>query len=109
MSNVVMVWGKNKGFWYFTLILLALFLFLNVSLIQKYLLRKQKGQTVPAGMRGPGIGFGFALQDFLGGWEWRSLPALPCGREKCYRGELAAQHKSSGSNSLQLRGKVKLA
>lgn len=58
MSNVVMVWGKNKGFWYFTLLLLAFFLVLNVF---KYLLRKQKGETGPAGMQGPGIGFGFAF------------------------------------------------
>lgn len=53
-----MVWGKNKGFWYFTPIFLALFLVLNVF---KYLLRKQKGETGPAGMQGPGIGFGFAF------------------------------------------------
>lgn len=103
MSNVVMVWGKNKGFWYFTLILLALFLVLNVF---KCLLRKQKGETGPAGMQGPGIGFSFALQDFLGSWEWRSLPALPCRRERGWRGELAAQPKSGGSSSQQSRGKV---
>ena len=58
MSNVVMVWGKNKGFWYFTLILLAVFLLLNVF---KYLLRKQRGETGPAGVPGPGTGFGFAF------------------------------------------------
>lgn len=58
MSNVVMVrGGKIKGFWYFTLLLLPLFLALNIP---KYLLRKQKGEV-------------------RAGWDWVSLclPASP--------------------------------
>lgn len=59
-----------------------------------------------AGMQGPGTGFCFVLQDFLGGREWKFLPALPWGREKGQRGELAAQQHSSGRNRLASRGKV---
>lgn len=86
MSNVVMVWGKNKGF-----LVLHTASSCSASCFKCCGVRRACSDLEQ---------FGFAFSACSGSREQRSLPALPWR----WRGQLAAQHQSHGSSNPGKRG-----